>query len=98
MERGREKEVERERQMALFKAKDASVLAKKPFLPRQCDKGPVRPIDSHLRTELRSEERRMFEQRLKEKEADMEAARQQVRHLLYLNFRASNEFKHTYNV
>ena len=38
----------------------------------------MRPIDSHLRTELRSEERRQYEQRRKDKEAEMEAVRQQV--------------------
>ena len=60
------------------KAREASVLSKKPFLPTGSDREPVRPIDSHLRTELRSEERRQYEQRLKEKEAEMEASRQQV--------------------
>ena len=38
----------------------------------------MRPIDSHLRTELRSEERRQYEQRRKDKEAELEAVRQQV--------------------
>ena len=60
------------------KAREATVLSKKPFLPTGSDREPVRPIDSHLRTELRSEERRQYEQRRKEKEAEMEAARQQV--------------------
>jgi len=78
LENNREKEIERERQMAQgVKAREATVLSKKPFLPIGSDREPVRPIDSHLRTELRSEERRQYEQRLKEKEAEMEASRQQ---------------------
>ena len=39
----------------------------------------MRPLDLHLRTDLRSEERRLYEQRRKDKEAEMEGARQQVR-------------------
>jgi len=79
LENNREKEIERERQMAQgVKAREATVLSKKPFLPTGSDREPVRPIDSHLRTELRSEERRQYEQRRKEKEAEMEAARQQA--------------------
>ena len=39
----------------------------------------MRPLDLHLRTDLRSEERRQYEQRRKDKEAEMEGARQQVR-------------------
>ncbi len=78
LEREREKELERERQLALFTAKEPTVLNKKPFLPKQCDKDPVKPIDSHLRTELRSETRKQFDQRMKEKEAELEAAKQQV--------------------
>ena len=79
LEHNREKEIERERQLALFKAKGASVLSKKPFLPKQCDKEPVRPMDSMLRTELRSDQRRAFDQRLKEKEEEMEAVKREVR-------------------
>merc|ERR1711874_687038 len=79
LENNREKEIERERQMAQgVKAREAMVLSKKPFLPTGSDREPVRPIDSHLRTELRSEERRQYEQRRKEKEAEMEAACQQA--------------------
>ena len=55
------------------------VLSKKPFLPSSSDREPVRPLDLHLRTDLRSEERRQYEQRRKDKEAEMEGARQQVR-------------------
>jgi hypothetical protein len=55
------------------------VLSKKPFLPSGSDREPVRPLDLHLRTDLRSEERRQYEQRRKDKEAGMEGARQQVR-------------------
>ena len=39
----------------------------------------MRPLDLHLRTDLRSEERRQYEQRRKDKETEMEGARQQVR-------------------
>ena len=55
------------------------VLSKKPFLATGSDREPVRPLDIHLRTDLRSEERRQYEQRRKDKEAEMEGARQQVR-------------------
>ena len=82
LESERQKEIERERQMALFKASDAKVLSKRPFMPRQCDKDPVRPRELNLRTDLRSEERQKFDQAIKEKEAEMEAAKQQVWPLL----------------
>ena len=78
LESERQKEIERERQMALFKASDAKVLSKRPFMPRQCDKDPVRPRELNLHTDLRSEERQKFDQAIKEKEAKMEAAKQQV--------------------
>ena len=79
MEKEREMEMERERLLAQgVKARIPVVLKQKPFLPTGSDREPVRPIDSHLRTELRSEERRQYEQRRKEKEAEMEAARQEV--------------------
>lgn len=77
LESERQKEIERERQMALFKASDAKVLSKRPFMPRQCDKEPVRPRELNLHTDLRSEERQKFDQAIKEKEAKMEAAKQQ---------------------
>jgi len=78
LENNREKEIERERLLAQgVKAREPTVLSKKPFLPSGSDREPVRPIDSHLRTELRSEERRQYEQRRKDKEAEMEAVRQQ---------------------
>jgi len=77
LESERQKEIERERQMALFKASDAKVLSKRPFMPRQCDKDPVRPRELNLHTDLRSEERQKFDQAIKEKEAEMEAAKQQ---------------------
>ena len=44
----------------------------------------MRPLDLHLRTDLRSEERRQYEQRRKDKEAEMEGARQQVRIVIYI--------------
>ena len=78
LESERQKEIERERQMALFKASDAKVLSKRPFMPRQCDKEPVRPRELNLHTDLRSEERQKFDQAIKEKEAKMEADKQQV--------------------
>jgi len=78
LESNREREIERERQLAQgVKAREATVLAKKPFLPTGSDREPVRPLDLHFRTDLRSEERRQFEERRKEKEAELEAARQQ---------------------
>ena len=89
LESERQKEIERERQMALFKASDAKVLSKRPFMPRQCDKDPVRPRELNLRTDLRSEERQKFDQAIKEKEAEMEAAKQQVWPLLKVENRLS---------
>lgn len=78
LESNREKEMERERQLAQgVKAREPKVLSKKPFLPSGSDREPVRPLDLHLRTDLRSEERRQYEQRRKDKEAEMEGARQQ---------------------
>lgn len=78
LESNREKEMERERQLAQgVKAREPKVLSKKPFLPSSSDREPVRPLDLHLRTDLRSEERRQYEQRRKDKEAEMEGARQQ---------------------
>ena len=98
MESERQKEIERERQLASgTKAREATVLNKRPFLPKQSDRGPVRPHDFTFHTDLRSEERQKFDQRIKEKEAEMEAAKQQVSlitttmrlrgHLLFMLFR-----------
>ena len=78
LESERQKEIERERQMALFKASDAKVLSKRPFMPKQCDKDPVRPRELNLHTDIRSEERQKFDQQIRDKEAEMEAAKQQV--------------------
>ena len=64
--------------MALFKASDAKVLSKRPFMPKQCDKDPVRPRELNLHTDIRSEERQKFDQQIRDKEAEMEAAKQQV--------------------
>ena len=46
----------------------------------------MRPLDLHLRTDLRSEERRQYEQRRKDKETEMEGARQQVRIVKLRNY------------
>ena len=62
------------------------MLSKKPFLPSGSDREPVRPLDLHLRTDLRSEERRQYEQRRKDKETEMEGARQQVRIVKLRNY------------
>ena len=50
----------------------------------------MRPLDLHLRTDLRSEERRQYEQRRKDKEAEMEGARQQVRIVKLRNYTVSH--------
>ena len=79
LESERQREIERERQLASgTKAREATVLNKRPFLPKQSDRGPLRPQDFTFHTDLRSEERQKFDQRIKEKEAEMEAAKQQV--------------------
>ena len=47
-------------------------------MPKQCDKSPVKPLESTLHTEMRAEERRQFEEWMRQKEAEMQSLKAQV--------------------
>jgi hypothetical protein len=73
LERERRNEIDREKQLAIFKATEAKVLEKRPFLPKPSDKSPVKALDTELHTEQRAEERKNFDQFMRQKEAELQA-------------------------
>ena len=67
-ENERMKTSEEAKRLATVKARPMGI-SKSPFLPKPSEREPVVPLDTNLRTETRHEERRMFDQHVKQKES-----------------------------
>ena len=76
-ENERMKASEEAKRLATVKARPMGI-SKSPFLPKPSEREPVRPLDTILHTENRTEERRVFDQHVKQKEAEMQALKVQV--------------------
>ena len=76
-ENERMKASEEAKRLATVKARPMGI-SKSPFLPKPSEREPVVPLDTNLRTETRHEERRNFDQHVKQKEAEMQALKIQV--------------------
>ena len=72
-----EKELEEQKRAAEFKATEATVLEKAPFVPKPSDK-PLSEISNIvLHSDRRAEEREAFDLKVKQKEVDMEGAKRE---------------------
>ena len=81
LEYNRVKEYERAKEMATVKARPVTY-SQKPFMPKPRDKETVVPMDPNLHTTVRHEERKQFDEFVKNKEAEMQALKLQVRYFI----------------
>ncbi|XP_063242726.1 targeting protein for Xklp2-like isoform X2 [Bacillus rossius redtenbacheri] len=64
---------------AVFKAAPASVLKKEPFVPHRLDRPPLKPQNLTLKTELRSKERKEFDEKVQAEMEQLEELRKEYR-------------------
>jgi targeting protein for Xklp2 len=73
------KELKEQREAANFKARPVTVLDKQPFQPKPSDKPLSEVSNFELHSDRRAREREEFEQMRKQKEAELEANKRQVK-------------------